>query len=172
MPSEEVGNNRDVPQLSMHTPLGDLTIFEDEGAIVALDWGWVSGQFSTRLLDRARNQLDAYVDGARTSFDLPLAPRGTPYQRGVWRVLCEIPFGETRSYRAIAKVAGGSARSVGQANGRNPIPIIIPCHRVVAEKHIGGYSGGDGLKTKIWLLNLEASQRELFMTKAPNGEAT
>ena len=90
-----------------------------------------------------------------TAFDLPLAPAGTPYRRAVWQALCEIPYGETRSYRDIAARAGGSARSVGQANGRNPIPLIIPCHRVVAATHIGGYSGGDGLPTKRWLLALE-----------------
>ena len=75
---------------------------------------------------------------------------------------CVIPYGETRSYQEIAARAGGSARSVGQANGRNPIPLIIPCHRVVAAGHIGGYSGGDGLPTKRWLLALEDPTRTLL----------
>jgi methylated-DNA-[protein]-cysteine S-methyltransferase len=76
--------------------------------------------------------------------------------------LRDIPYNETSSYQDIARKAGGSARSIGQANGRNPIPLIIPCHRVVAASHIGGYSGGDGLTTKRWLLALENSNRTLL----------
>jgi methylated-DNA-[protein]-cysteine S-methyltransferase len=97
-----------------------------------------------------------------TAFDLTLAPPGTTYRRLVWQALRDIPYGETRSYQAIAAQAGGSARSVGQANGHNPIPLIIPCHRVVATKHIGGYSGGDGLPTKRFLLALENPNRTLL----------
>lgn len=146
-----------MPQLALHTPIGDITVSEEDGAIVALDWGWGSGAATeTALLHRAREQLDAYFDGDLTAFDLPLAPAGSPYRRRVWQALCDIPYGETRSYAAIAAAAGGSARSVGQANGRNPIPIIIPCHRVVATTHLGGYSGGEGLPTKRYLLALEA----------------
>jgi len=146
-----------LPQLALHTPIGDLTVSEEDGGIVALDFGWGSGaQTETPLLRRACEQLHAYFDGALTAFDLPLAPAGTAYRRRVWQALCDIPFGETRSYGAIAAAAGGSARSVGQANGCNPIPIIIPCHRVVASTHLGGYSGGDGLPTKRYLLSLEA----------------
>jgi len=141
----------------MHTPIGDITVSEEDGAIVALDWGWGRGaDAETPLLRRARTQLDAYFDGDLTTFDLPLAPAGTPYRRRVWQALCAIPYGQTCSYAAIAIAAGGSARSVGQANGCNPIPIIIPCHRVVATTHIGGYSGGEGLATKRYLLALEA----------------
>jgi methylated-DNA-[protein]-cysteine S-methyltransferase len=151
-----------VPQLSLHSPVGDITVFEEDGAIVALDWGWVSYQNTSRLLEAAREQLQAYFDGTLTAFDLPVAPPGTAYRRLVWQALCDIPYGETRSYQAIAAQAGGSARSVGQANGHNPIPLIIPCHRVVATKHIGGYSGGDGLPTKRWLLALENPKRTLL----------
>jgi methylated-DNA-[protein]-cysteine S-methyltransferase len=151
-----------VPQLSLHTPVGDITVFEEDGAIVSLDWGWVSHQDSSSILMRATAQLQAYFDGNLESFDLPLAPRGTAYRRAVWQALREIPYGETRSYQDIARETGGSARSVGQANGRNPIPLIIPCHRVVATTHIGGYSGGDGLLTKRWLLALENPNRTLL----------
>jgi methylated-DNA-[protein]-cysteine S-methyltransferase len=151
-----------VPQLSLHTPIGDVTLAEEDGAIVALDWGWGRDQCHSSLLDRAGEQLHAYFDGELKQFDLPLAPAGTPYRRAVWDALCDIPYGETRSYQDIAARAGGSARSVGQANGRNPIPLIIPCHRVVAATHIGGYSGGDGLPTKRWLLALENPTRTLL----------
>jgi methylated-DNA-[protein]-cysteine S-methyltransferase len=152
----------DVPQLSLHTPIGDISVAEEDGAIVALDWGWGSEQCRSSLLDRAEEQLQAYFDSELKQFDLPLAPAGTPYCLAVWKALCEIPYGETRSYQDIAAKIGGSARSVGQANGRNPIPLIIPCHRVVAARHIGGYSGGDGLPTKRWLLALENPTRTLL----------
>ncbi len=150
-----------MPQLSLHTPIGDISVAEEEGAIVAIDWGWGSRQSETALLRRAREQLHAYFDGELICFDLPLAPAGTAYQRRVWQALCAIPYGQTRSYLDIARVAGGSPRSVGQANGNNPIPIVIPCHRVVATTHLGGYSGGDGLATKRWLLALEAHAQPL-----------
>jgi methylated-DNA-[protein]-cysteine S-methyltransferase len=149
-----------MPHLSLHTPIGDITVFEQAGAIVSLDWGWVPRQHPSPLLHTARDQLEAYFDGKLTAFDLPLAPPGTPYRRQVWQALRDIPYGETRSYREIAAAIGGSARSVGQANGHNPIPLIIPCHRVVAANHIGGYSGGDGLSTKRWLLDLETPRHD------------
>jgi methylated-DNA-[protein]-cysteine S-methyltransferase len=145
-----------LPQLSLHSPIGDLTVSEDAGSIVAVDWGWGRDQTDTHLLRRACVQLHAYFDGELSAFDLPLAPAGTAYRQRVWLALCAIPYGATRSYIDIARVAGGSARSVGQANGCNPIPIIIPCHRVVATTHLGGYSGGEGLATKRYLLALEA----------------
>lgn len=151
-----------MPQLALHTPIGDITVSEEDGAVVALDWGWGAGaEVATPLLRQARAQLHAYFDGDLTAFDLPLAPAGTPYRQRVWQALCAIPYGETRSYADIAAAAGGSARSVGQANGGNPIPIIIPCHRVVASTHLGGYSGGDGLPTKRFLLALESRERRL-----------
>jgi len=144
-----------VPQLSLHSPFGDISVSEADGAIVAVDWGWGSTQQQTRLLARTRDQLFAYFDGQLTTFDLPLAPPGTPFQRRVWAALQRIPYGQTRSYGALAAELGSAARAVGQANAANPIPIVIPCHRVVASSGIGGYSGGDGLVTKKALLALE-----------------
>lgn len=111
------------------------------------------------------------MDNESQYFDLRLAPRGTPYQRQVWQALLEIPFGKTCSYRAIAARIGGGLPSVGQANARNPISIIIPCHRVVADSHIGGYSDGNGISTKHWLLTLENPQRSLFAARVANGDA-
>ena len=144
-----------LPQISLHTPVGDITLSEEDGQIVALDWGWGRDQAETGLLCRAREQLHAYFDGQCLGFELPLAPQGSPYRRRVWQALRAIPPGETRTYQDIARVAGGSPRSVGGANGANPIPILIPCHRVVAVGGIGGYSGGDGLSTKRYLLDHE-----------------
>jgi methylated-DNA-[protein]-cysteine S-methyltransferase len=142
--------------LSLHTQIGDLTVSEDDGRIVALDWGWGRDQTETPLLGRAREQLHAYFDGEPIVFDLPLAPAGTAYRQRVWAALRRIPLGEVRTYAEIAREAGGGPRSVGGANASNPIPILIPCHRVVATGGLGGYSGGDGLDTKRALLDLEA----------------
>jgi methylated-DNA-[protein]-cysteine S-methyltransferase len=151
-----------VPQLSLHSPIGDLTVSEDAGSIVALDWGWGRDQSETNLLRRARDQLQAYFDGELADgFALPLAPAGTPYRRRVWATLRRIPRGVTRTYGEMAAKIGGSARSVGQASAANPIPILIPCHRLVAGQRradrppLGGYSREGGLDTKLWLLDLE-----------------
>ncbi|MFN8981623.1 MAG: methylated-DNA--[protein]-cysteine S-methyltransferase [Alphaproteobacteria bacterium] len=146
-----------MPQLSLLTNLGDLTISEDDSAIVALDWGRGRDQEETPLLRRARDQLQDYLDGKRLTFDLPLAPHGSDFQKRVWAALCAIPPGETRSYADIARAIGSAPRAVGGANGANPIPIIIPCHRVLAaDGSLGGYSGGDGPATKRFLLDLES----------------
>ena len=146
-----------VPQLSFRTSLVDaLTVTEEEGAIVAVDWGWGRDQEATALLLEARGQIEAYLDGERQGFELPLRPRGSVYRQKVWAALVAIPYGVTRTYGDVARMAGGGPRSVGGANGANPIPILIPCHRVVASDGIGGYSGGAGLDTKRRLLQLEA----------------
>ncbi|MFL1463745.1 methylated-DNA--[protein]-cysteine S-methyltransferase [Roseococcus sp. DSY-14] len=145
-----------MPQLTLHSPLGELTLSEEDGALVALDWGRGRDQEETPLLRAAAGQLHDYFDGARTSFQLPLAPHGTPFQRRVWDALCRIPAGQTRSYGQVARELGTAARAVGQANGRNPLPIIIPCHRVVGTVGPGGYSAEGGLDTKRFLLALEA----------------
>ncbi len=144
-----------MPQLSLHTPVGDLTLSEEEGSLVAIDWGWGRDQTPTPGLIEARRQLQAYFDGELLHFKLPLAPAGTTYRKRVWKVLMRVPPGQVWTYGALATAAGGSARSVGTAMSHNPIPIIIPCHRVVAGHGPGGYSGGDGLPTKHFLLALE-----------------
>ncbi len=142
--------------LSMHSPVGDLTLFAEDDAIVALEWGWGSLQEPSALLHQTKAALDAYFDGdAPLPTDLPLNPAGTPYRQKVWAALRAIAHGQSSSYAALAKTAGGSARSIGGANAANPIPILIPCHRVLATSGIGGYSGGDGLETKRLLLALE-----------------
>jgi methylated-DNA-[protein]-cysteine S-methyltransferase len=157
-----------MPQLSLHTPVGDLTISEemlsglpDSGSagapcIVALDWGWGRDQTETPLLCRVRDALRAYFDGDGLEPGLPLAPSGTPYRQRVWAALRRIPAGSTRTYAELAREVGGSARAIGGAMAANPIPVLIPCHRVVATGGLGGYSGGDGPATKRALLDLDA----------------
>lgn len=145
-----------MPQSSCLTPIGELTVSEEAGAIVALDWGRGRDLARTPLLDRAIAELQDYFDGRRQVFDLPLAPRGTAFQRRLWAALIAIPFGATRSYGELARELGSAARAVGRAAGANPIPILIPCHRLLAaDGRVGGYSGGDGPPTKHWLLHHE-----------------
>ena len=108
------------------------------------------------MLHRAKGQILDYLAGRLRAFDLPLAPAGSVYQRRLWRALQEIPFGETRSYGMIAHQLDSGPRAVGQACGRNPLPLLVPCHRVLAAGgKLGGYSGGNGLATKRHLLQLE-----------------
>ena len=133
------------------------------GAAAALerDSGEAAGRGGgAALLARAVEQMRAYLGGRRAAFDLPLAPRGTVFQRAVWEALLTIPAGEVVTYGAIAEAVGrpGAARAVGQAVGRNPLAIVVPCHRVLAAGGaIGGYAAG--LERKRWLLEHEARLR-------------
>lgn len=150
--------DRHVPHLSLHSPVGELTLFEEAGALVALEWGRAQSGDATALLDEAAGQLHDYFDGRRQQFDLPLDPSGTAFDQRVWAQMCLIGHGQTRSYGDIATSLGTSARAVGAACGRNPLPILIPCHRVLATGgRIGGYSGGGSLATKRALLVLEGA---------------
>jgi methylated-DNA-[protein]-cysteine S-methyltransferase len=144
--------------LAYNSPVGPLTLFEEDGAIIAVEWGWPpeTDEPPAPVLERARDQLDAYFEGKLKAFDLPLSPMGTPFQRKVWEALARIPFGATRSYGELAAELGTAPRSLGTACGRNPLPILIPCHRVLATNGgLGGYSGMDGVDTKRTLLRLE-----------------
>jgi methylated-DNA-[protein]-cysteine S-methyltransferase len=143
--------------ISMNTPLGALTIFEESGSIVVIEFGRAAVPGASPLVVEAKRQLDAYFDGQLNEFDLPLAPRGTPFQHAVWALLSAIPFGAIRTYGDLARRLGTSPRPVGGACGRNPIPTVIPCHRVVGSGSwpLGGYSGGEGIPTKLALLRLE-----------------
>ncbi|HSA48827.1 MAG TPA: methylated-DNA--[protein]-cysteine S-methyltransferase [Yinghuangia sp.] len=122
---------------------------------VGADWIRDDGAF-----DAVRGQLDEYFAGERRSFDVPLAPRGTPFQRSVWRELTTIPYGRTMSYGAMAAALGTptASRAVGAANGRNPISIIVPCHRVIASNGaLTGYAGGLDKKERLLALERRAA---------------
>lgn len=147
-------------RLSVASPVGELTLSEVDGALVALAWGPSARQVETPLLREAKRQLERYFAGDMTPFDLPLKPEGSPFQKRVWAALGRIPAGETRSYGALAAEIGSVPRAVGGACGANPIPIIVPCHRVLgAGGRLGGYSGAGGGATKRALLQLEGACR-------------
>ena len=122
------------------------------------------GQARTRrtkpseLLVSVRDQMSAYFDGKLEKFNLPLAPAGTEFQRGVWQAMTQIPYGQTQTYGDLAADSGSLARAVGGACGKNPIPIIIPCHRVMGGGgKLTGFSGGAGPESKVFLLKLEGA---------------
>jgi methylated-DNA-[protein]-cysteine S-methyltransferase len=149
-----------MPSLSIPSPVGQLTIDEEDDAIVAIRWADEPAGNGSPLLAEAARQLDAYFAGQRSHFDLPLAPAGSPFEARVWSAMQLIPYGETRSYGDLASMIGSAPRPVGRACGHNPIPIVIPCHRVLARGGLGGYSGQGGLATKQSLLTLEGALRK------------
>ena len=146
--------------VNVDTPLGRMYISSDGENITGLRFGSCESETPDAVLMKAKAELQEYFAGQRKSFDLPLKPEGTPFQQSVWRALCEIPYGETASYGQIAERIGNkkACRAVGMANNRNPIAIIIPCHRVIgAGGKLTGYAGG--LDKKEFLLELEAQRR-------------
>lgn len=154
-----------MPQLSLHSPVGELTLSEDDGAIVALDWGWGRDQEETPLLLEAKAQLNAYFDGSRKDFSLPLRPYGSQFQQDVWKEMLSIPYGRTMTYGEMAKKLKSAAQPIGGACGRNPIPIIIPCHRVLASGgKLGGYTADGGIEIKQALLQLEGALEPSLFT--------
>lgn len=145
------------------TPLGPMTLASDGTAVTHVLFGThvLEGRAApSELTNRTANELQEYLAGKRTAFDIPLAPAGTEFQRAVWKALQNIPYGQTRSYADIAAVVGNpkATRAVGSANNRNPIAVLIPCHRVVgANGKLTGYAGGLALKQR--LLDLERAHR-------------
>lgn len=160
---------------TLPSPVGTLTLAASDTGLIAILWenerpgrvrlgGLVDRRDHPILIETAR-QLAAYFAGISTTFTVPLDFRGSDFQRSVWAALLAIPHGETRSYGEIARAIGrpGAARAVGAANGRNPISIIAPCHRVIGGS--GGLTGfAGGLEAKRWLLDHEAGRRARVTT--------
>ena len=154
------------------SPIGELTVAGDAHGIAHILFpqnrhdakgreDWIH---NPATVHDAREQLLAYLHGERTHFDLPLEPRGTPFKLRVWNALADIPFGQTWSYLQLATLLGQptATRAVGAANGRNPLPIVLPCHRVIGRN--GALTGfGGGLETKAALLRLEQGDGALFV---------
>ena len=159
--------SHDLAARSFDSPFGSLTIVGSQSGLRAILWpdddparaglaGIRLERRSLEVLDETARQLDQYFAGTRTEFDLPLDLRGTPFQLAAWRALAEIPYGETRNYAEQAARIGrpGAARAVGTANGRNPVSIVLPCHRVVgSDGALHGFAGG--LEVKAALLAFE-----------------
>ena len=144
--------------LTVSTPIGLLTLVEEDGALTEVRFGGCpeAEQGSSPLLQEAAKQLSEYFEGSRKNFTVLISSRGTPFQRRCWDALVQIPYGQTRTYAQQAAMIGQpkACRAVGMANHRNPLPILIPCHRVVgASGALTGYAGG--LNVKEYLLNTE-----------------
>ena len=154
---------------TVESPVGPLTVTAEDGAITAVDFGagraspqslaretYGEPRSNTGVLAEAARQLTEYFAGNLREFSLPLAPSGTPFRLRVWAAMQAIPYGQTRSYGELARALDSAPRAIGGACGANPIPLVIPCHRVVgAGGALGGFSGGAGCDTKRQLLALE-----------------
>ena len=146
----------------LETPIGELVLTATDTALTGIHFprrvesfdGWIPRD--NDILERAKAQLGEYFARLRTTFDLPLEPTGTPFEQKVWEQLSTIPYGVTLSYGELAKRLGSEARAVGAANGKNPIPIVVPCHRVIGAKgELTGFGGG--IERKRWLLTHEGA---------------
>ena len=147
-------------QYSYETTLGSVTIVEEDGALLAISThrSWEGIVQETPLIKEAYRQLNEYLQGNRKTFHLPLRMKGTDFQVTVWKALFDIPYGETRSYKQIAEAIGNpkAVRAVGMANNRNPLLVVVPCHRVIgANGKLVGYAAG--IEKKEFLLKLEKS---------------
>lgn len=147
---------------TFRSPLGPLTLAETDGALAELRFGGCADETPapTPLLRRAEVELAEYFAGRRQEFALPLAPQGTPFQQSVWEALQRIPYGETCTYSRIAALIGRpkACRAVGMANHRNPLAIVIPCHRVVgSDGTLTGYAGGLAVKERLLRLEREVA---------------
>ena len=147
----------------LDTPIGNLRLISNGAQLINIEFAGQYGasdavEISDTVLAACAGQLTDYFAGKRRRFELPLAARGTPFQQSVWAALADIPYGELRSYRDIANSIGNPAavRAVGSANGRNPLPIVVPCHRVIGSNGaLTGFAGG--LPVKKYLLQLEVA---------------
>ncbi|MGE0420817.1 MAG: methylated-DNA--[protein]-cysteine S-methyltransferase [Reyranellaceae bacterium] len=152
----------------LDTPIGRLSVDADGGAVTKVRWiapdvGDPLAPDGDPVVEEARRQLQAYFDRKLTMFDLPLLPKGTEAEKQIWQVMCKIPYGQTMTYGEMTVAVGrdprqGDARDIGKACSANPIPVIIPCHRVMAAGgRMGGYSGRGGTETKRKLLAFEGA---------------
>lgn len=147
-----------MPIKTVITPLGTLKVHELAGQLTELSWDdSAADEGSSTLLDKTAAQLEAYFSGKTRDLKLPYDLAGTPFQKQVWQQIAAIPYGVTRTYKDLAQALKTSPRPVGTACGRNPLPLVVPCHRVLgSDGSLHGFSGGEGLATKAALLSLES----------------
>ncbi len=153
-----------IHQYSYETKLGSVTFVEEDGALLAISThrSFEGVIQETKLIKEAYRQFSEYLEGERKEFNLPFKMQGTEFQKRVWKALCDIPYGETRSYKQIAQAIGNpkAVRAVGMANNKNPLLVIVPCHRVIGTNgQLVGYASG--LEKKRLLLQLENSHFQL-----------
>lgn len=141
----------------LDTPLGPLSVISHDGYIERLEWRACEQGQSAPEIEAALDQLKAYFAGDLTRFDLPLRVQASDFQRAACDAMLDIAFGDTRTYGDLARDLGVPAQAIGGACGGNPIPVIIPCHRVLGAQGLGGYSGDGGVETKVWLLKHEGA---------------
>lgn len=148
-------------QGSVSTPIGHVHITCEGGAVTRVWWTRnppkTEDKVSDPVLDDALNQVAAYFAGDLTEFTIPVAVTGSEFQRTVCRAMQDIPFGETCTYGDLARICEAPPQAIGAACGGNPIPIIIPCHRVLGATNLGGFSGSGGIEDKVWLLRHEGA---------------
>lgn len=144
-------------RLCIDTPTGRFELTEEDGCITHAGWRETAASDDTPVLRRAAAQIDAYFAGTLHRFDLPLDVRASPFQSRICEMIAAIPFGETRTYGDLARALNAPPQAVGTGCGGNPIPLIIPCHRVLGRAGLGGFSGGAGVETKVWLLRHEGA---------------
>jgi len=140
---------------TVDTVVGRLLVAEQDSAITRLTWADAMENDQSPLLDEAVAQLNAYFGGELSTFDLPVSYACSAFQKRVCEEMCKIPYGSTVTYGDLARTMKSAAQPVGNACGGNPIAIVVPCHRVLGSKDIGGYSGLGGVETKIALLKIE-----------------
>lgn len=147
----------DTNRAGLPTPTGPFWVEAQGGAIIRAGWGAAPAETNDPTLRLALTEIAAYFAGTLTRFTVPLAPQATGFQAIFLQALLKIPFGETRTYGQLAKQLNTPAQAIGQACGGNPIPLLIPCHRVLGAASLGGYSGAGGVETKVALLRHEGA---------------
>lgn len=152
---------RDIARIA--TPVGMITVKGDASVLhsIRIEATGPAIKATEEPVSRAVEQIEQWLAGEITDFDLPLAPALTPRRQALRNAMVAIGYGDTLSYGTLARIAGSSARAIGQACARNPFPIVVPCHRVTnADGSLGAYSTGDGPRCKAWLLNFERRDRQ------------
>ncbi len=146
-----------LPRAGLATPVGLFWVQCQNGAITHAGWGAAPAQTDDPVLQHALAEITAYFDRRLRQFTVPLNPAVTSFQANLLQALISIPFGETQTYGQLAKKLSAPAQAIGQACGANPIPLLIPCHRVLGAATLGGYSGAGGIETKVALLRYEGA---------------
>ena len=156
-PWRRVGPKPTLRRAGLATPIGGFWVAARDGAVVRAGWGDAPPDTDDPILRLALSEIAAYFDGTLTRFSVPLLPEVSAFQAIFLQALTAIPFGETRTYGQLAKQLNTPAQVIGQACGANPIPLLIPCHRVLGANTLGGYSGAGGVETKVALLRHEGA---------------